>query len=148
MWEPPPSPPCIYRFLVNNGPAAEQKAHTKIYIRMEPLRLCAYGVVSLYIVLRPQGIRKQIKTLRKRHRVHIAWVAWYAERGVMGLLLELRIIHCLCFTWMILLFKRTSCLLKLPNVFTQCRLVYAVYTFSVNVRWWFCGSKTYWYLSW
>ena len=28
--------------------------------------------LGLYIVLRPQGIRKQMKTLRKRHRVHIA----------------------------------------------------------------------------
>ena len=27
---------------------------------------------AFYIVLRPQGIRKQMKTLRKRHRVHIA----------------------------------------------------------------------------
>ena len=29
--------------------------------------------LAFYIVLRPQGIRKQMKTLRKRHRVHIAW---------------------------------------------------------------------------
>ena len=28
--------------------------------------------LGFYIVLRPQGIRKQLKTLRKRHRVHIA----------------------------------------------------------------------------
>ena len=28
--------------------------------------------LPFYIVLRPQGIRKQMKTLRKRHRVHIA----------------------------------------------------------------------------
>ena len=28
--------------------------------------------LAFYIVLRPQGIRKQMKTLRKRHRVHIA----------------------------------------------------------------------------
>ena len=27
---------------------------------------------AFYIVLRPQGIRKQMKTLRKRNRVHIA----------------------------------------------------------------------------
>ena len=27
---------------------------------------------AFYIVLRPQGIRTQMKTLRKRHRVHIA----------------------------------------------------------------------------
>ena len=30
--------------------------------------------LAFYIVLRPQGIRKQMKTLRKRHRVHIALV--------------------------------------------------------------------------
>ena len=30
--------------------------------------------VAFYIVLRPQGIRKQMKTLRKRHHVHIALV--------------------------------------------------------------------------
>ena len=30
--------------------------------------------LAFYIVLRPQGIRKQMKTLRKRHRVHIAKV--------------------------------------------------------------------------
>ena len=30
--------------------------------------------LGFYIVLRPQGIRKQMKTLRKRHRVHIAQV--------------------------------------------------------------------------
>ena len=30
--------------------------------------------LAFYIVLRPQGIRKQMKTLRKRHRVHIAIV--------------------------------------------------------------------------
>ena len=39
------------------------------------LRLCANTVsfsLAFYIVLRPQGIRKQIKTLRKRHHVHIA----------------------------------------------------------------------------
>ena len=28
--------------------------------------------LAFYIVLHPQGIRKQMKTLRKRHRVHIA----------------------------------------------------------------------------
>ena len=28
--------------------------------------------LAFYIVLRPRGIRKQIKTLRKRHRVHVA----------------------------------------------------------------------------
>ena len=28
--------------------------------------------LAFYIVLRPQGIRKQMKTLRKRHRVYIA----------------------------------------------------------------------------
>ena len=28
--------------------------------------------LGFYIVLRPQGIRKQMKTLRKRHCVHIA----------------------------------------------------------------------------
>ena len=28
--------------------------------------------LAFYIVLRPQGIRKQMKTLRKRHRAHIA----------------------------------------------------------------------------
>ena len=35
--------------------------------------------LAFYIVLRPQGIRKQMKTLRKRHCVHIATVqrsAW------------------------------------------------------------------------
>ena len=26
--------------------------------------------LAFYIVLRPQGVRKQMKTLRKRHRVH------------------------------------------------------------------------------
>ena len=31
--------------------------------------------LAFYIVLRPQGIRKQMKTLRKRHRVHIALVS-------------------------------------------------------------------------
>ena len=30
--------------------------------------------LGFYIVLRPQGIKKQMKTLRKRHRVHIALV--------------------------------------------------------------------------
>ena len=30
--------------------------------------------LAFYIVLRPQGIRKQMKTLRKRHRVHITQV--------------------------------------------------------------------------
>ena len=30
--------------------------------------------LAFYIVLRPQEIRKQMKTLRKRHRVHIALV--------------------------------------------------------------------------
>ena len=41
---------------------------------------CYWGYVhtvsfslAFYIVLRPQGITKQIKTLRKRYRVHIAW---------------------------------------------------------------------------
>ena len=33
------------------------------------------------IVLRPQGIRKQMKTLRKRHRVHIAIVAAPSRQG-------------------------------------------------------------------
>ena len=28
--------------------------------------------LAFYVVLRPQGIRKQMKTLRKRHRVYIA----------------------------------------------------------------------------
>ena len=27
--------------------------------------------LGFYIVLRPQGIRKQMKTLRKRHRMHV-----------------------------------------------------------------------------
>ena len=41
---------------------------------MYGLGLCAHGVVfvAFYIVLRPQGIMEQMKTLRKRHRVHIA----------------------------------------------------------------------------
>ena len=30
--------------------------------------------LAFYIVLRPQGIRKQMKTLRKGHRVHVALI--------------------------------------------------------------------------
>ena len=50
-----------------------------MYFRFDVFRLCSLDYVhtvsfsfAFYIVLRPQGIRKQMKTLRKRHRVHIA----------------------------------------------------------------------------
>ena len=36
--------------------------------------------LAFYIFLRPQGIRKQMKTLRKRHRVHIALVFLYGSK--------------------------------------------------------------------
>ena len=35
--------------------------------------------LAFYIVLRPQGIRKQMKTLRKRHRVHITYGPVHTE---------------------------------------------------------------------
>ena len=39
--------------------------------------------LAFYIVLRPQGIRKQMKTLRKRHRVHIVLMT-VVLKGKMG----------------------------------------------------------------
>ena len=43
---------------------------------IEPQKVCMVHMVSFslafYIVLRPQGVRIQMKTLRKQHRVHIA----------------------------------------------------------------------------
>ena len=43
---------------------------------------CRFPYV-FYIVLRPQGIRKQMKTLRKRHRVHIVLMT-VVLKGKMG----------------------------------------------------------------
>ena len=51
------------------------KTQENVYVCMgRPLDYVHTVSFSLvfYIVLRPQGIRKQMKTLRKRHRVHIA----------------------------------------------------------------------------
>ena len=58
--------------------------------------------LAFYIVLRPQGIRKQIKTLRKRHRVHIALVFLLKEAvgNLIQIILCLRVMILVPSIWM------------------------------------------------
>ena len=43
--------------------------------------------LAFYNVLRPQGIRKQMKTLRKRHRVHMALIILFRKENYFNLLI-------------------------------------------------------------